>query len=67
MIYTLTIAKIANTNYGQINKKEVAQLQSLCSTFTKSIVHNGTVQQKTKEQIKKTPISSKKQAILLII
>ena len=43
MIYTLTIAKIANTNYGQINKKEVAQLQSLCSTFTKSIVHNGTV------------------------
>ena len=49
MIYTLTIAKIANTNYGQINEKEVAQLQSLCSTFTKSIVHNDTVQQKTKE------------------
>ena len=49
MIYTLTIAKIANTNYGQIYKKEVAQLQSLCRTFTKSIVHNDTVQQKTKE------------------
>ena len=50
MIYTLTLAKIAITNYGQINGKDVAQLQSLCSTFTKKARYT-TVRQRPKKRI----------------